>query len=255
MDFTIKKYNELLAAVRISNYAVQTMEDFLSSPDPRVIVLRHDVDERPKNALQIAQAEYQSGIRSTFYFRIGRISNDPIVIKKIAEMGHEIGYHYEDLATCYGDHEKAARQFQEHLEYFRKFYPVKTVCMHGSSMSHFDNRDLWSHCSLNDFSLIGEVYLTIDYADILYITDTARRWDGDKYSIRDIVKSNSGKPAFSNTDDIIFRLKTGDMPKQIFLQSHTLWTDHWSEWFWLELREFIRNRCKVILQKSPFLKE
>jgi len=255
MDFTIKKYNELLAAVRISGYAVQTMQEFLNSSESRVIVFRHDVDERPKNALKIAQAEFKAGIRSTYYFRIGRISNEPEIIKEIAGMGHEIGYHYEDFATCYGDHAKAARHFQEHLAYFRQFYPVRTVCMHGSSMSDFDNRDLWRHCSLNDFGLIGEPYLTIDYADILYLTDTARTWNGDKYSIRDSVGKKIKTPVFSKTDDIIDRLKTGDMPKKIILLSHTLWTDDWPEWVWLEAREFVRNRCKVVLQKSPFLKE
>lgn len=255
MDFTIKKYKTLIQAIKKSGYDTQTMAAFMGGPSPRVIVLRHDVDERPENAVQLAMAEHREGIKSTYYFRIVKISSNPDVIKKIAGLGHEIGYHYEDYAFCKGDPEKAINRFQRNLEYFRQFYPVKTVCMHGSSMSDFDNRDLWRHCSLKDFGLMGEPYLTIDYTDILYLTDTARTWNGNKYSIRDSVKKNDKKPLFFKTDDIIDRLKTGDMPEIIILQSHTLWTDDLSEWIWLELREFIRNRLKVVFQKSPMLKK
>ena len=255
MDFTIKKYLELLAFIRISGYAIQTMEDFLSSPESHVIVIRHDVDERPANALLIARAEYRSGIESTFYFRIGKISNDPDVIKQIAGMGHEIGYHYEDYSSCNGDHKKAARQFQKHLGYFRRFYPVRTVCMHGSSMSDFDNRNFWRHYSLEEFGLIGEPYLSIDYSDVLYLTDTARNWDGGKYSIRDCVENGLRVEGIKKTEDIIDRLEKKELPNKIVLQSHTLWTDALPEWIWLEVRELTRNRLKNILQHSPGLKK
>ncbi len=255
MDFTIKKYKTLLQAIKTSGYNTQTMETFMAGPCPQVIVLRHDVDERPENAVQLAMAEHREGIKATYYFRIVKISNNPDIIRKIAGMGHEIGYHYEDYAVCKGDPEKSINRFQHNLEYFRQYYPVKTVCMHGSSMSDFDNRDLWRHCSLKDFGLIGEPYLTIDYADILYLTDTARTWNGAKYSIRDSVKNNVKEPVFFKTDDIIERLKTGDIPGKIILQSHTLWTDDLPEWIWLEWRELIRNRLKVVCQKSPMLKK
>ena len=39
--------------------------------------------------------------------------------------------------------ELAICDFGRNLEKFRKFYPVKTICMHGSPLSKWDNRDLW----------------------------------------------------------------------------------------------------------------
>lgn len=254
MDFTVKKYEQLLQAIKASGYAIQNMATFMEDPAHRVIVLRHDVDERPENTLPLARAEYRLGIQSTYYFRVVRISNSPEVIKTIAGLGHEIGYHYEDYSSCKGGIETAIKQFQENLAYFRQFYPVKTVCMHGSSMSSFDNRDLWKHCALADFGLIGEPYLTIDYSDVLYLTDTARTWNGEKYSIRDGVHSRVGGAGICKTDDIIRRLQADDLPDKIILQSHTLWTDNMVEWLWLECRERIRNRLKVFLQRSPALK-
>jgi hypothetical protein len=153
-----------------------------------------------------------------------------------------------------GEHQAAIKQFQENLVYFRQFYPVKSVCMHGSSMSGYDNRELWKHYTLEDFGLIGEPYLTIDYSDVLYLTDTARTWNGGKYSIRDSVNSSIRETGICKTDDIIKRLQVNDLPDKIILQSHTLWTDNLAEWVWLECREQIRNRLKVVLQRSPALK-
>jgi hypothetical protein len=254
MDFTVNKYIRLLQAIKFSGYTIQNMASFMEEPARRVIVLRHDVDERPENALSLAKAEHSLGIQSSYYFRIVRISNHPEVIKKIAGLGHEIGYHYEDYASCMGEHQAAIKQFQENLVYFRQFYPVKSVCMHGSSMSGYDNRELWKHYTLEDFGLIGEPYLTIDYSDVLYLTDTARTWNGGKYSIRDSVNSSIRETGICKTDDIIKRLQVNDLPDKIILQSHTLWTDNLAEWVWLECREQIRNRLKVVLQRSPALK-
>jgi len=254
MDFTIKKYTELLEAIVAAGYSFQTMAAFISNPESRVFVLRHDVDELPLNAMHIAKIEGTLGIRATYYFRIVRISNEPSIIKKIVDCGHEIGYHYEDYATCHGDIEKAIVSFKKNLDYFRQYYPVNTICMHGSSMSNYDNRDLWKYYSMADFGIIGEPYLSIDYSKVLYITDTARSWDGSKYSIRDAVSSDPNRLNFHSTSDIIDALKKKDMPSQVILQSHTLWTDSVIEWLWLECREKVRNDLKMFIIKRPLLK-
>jgi hypothetical protein len=153
-DFTVETYRELLEALRRQSFSFQTVEQFMTDPLGKVVILRHDVDERPRNALSMAQIEYRMGIRASYYFRILEISNDPEVIAEIARMGHEIGYHYEDLALAGGDLEVAIRQFAENLAYFQKFYPVKTICMHGSSMSSHDNKILWDRYDFKDFGII-----------------------------------------------------------------------------------------------------
>jgi hypothetical protein len=253
MDFTVNKYIKLLKEVRKEGYNFQTVEAFIMKPGKRVMILRHDVDERPGNALEMARAEAGLGIRATYYFRIVKISNDPEIIKQIVNLGHEIGYHYEDYSANAGNIELALKQFSANLAYFRTFYPVKTVCMHGSSMSSFDNRKLWEHASLDDFGIIAEPYLTIDYSDIFYLTDTGRRWDGGKYSVRDSV-SNHFKLSFRSTNDIIRAIQNNILPDKVLLQSHTLWTNEIAQWLWLEFREKTRNRIKIAFVKIPFLR-
>lgn len=253
MDFTLKAYKTLLHTIRNSGYVFQTFEDFIVDPMEKVIVLRHDVDERPENALKMAELENALGIRATYYFRVVKISNNPDIIKKIVKLGHEIGYHYEDLSLNNGNIEKAVKSFKSNLQYFRSYYPVSTVCMHGSSFSSYDNRNIWESHSLDEFKLIAEPYLSVDFSKVFYITDTARRWDAGKYTIRDTV-SGKYNLSFHSTMDIIQSIKSNGFPNQAIVQSHTLWTNNIIEWIWLELRERIRNPLKIVLRNMPFLK-
>ena len=294
MDFTIKTYRNLLQVLKIGKYEFQSFAEFIENPAEKSIILRHDVDERPKNALKMAQAEHELGIRATYYFRIVKISNKPDIIRKIVDLGHEIGYHYEDYSSCDGNMEKAIRQFKENLAYFRSYYPVITVCMHGSSMSEHDNRLIWEYAELSEFGLIGEPYLSVNYSQVFYMTDTGRRWDGDKVSVRDKVadnfkvfgsdqvdeiryqKSETGnqkliknsklkiknyfsppvpRPSYRSTNEIISAIHNGEFPAQVLLQSHTLWTDSFVQWYWLEVREWLRNNIKVIALRVPGMKK
>jgi hypothetical protein len=50
------------------------------------------------NALQMAKVESEKGIVATYYFRKSMLSFNEAVVRGIVELGHEIGYHYEDLA-------------------------------------------------------------------------------------------------------------------------------------------------------------
>ena len=103
-DFTLKTFTKLLLCLRDQNYTFQTFASFLKNPAQRAVILRHDVDSRKMNSLITARIENELGISGTYYFRIVPKSFDENVIKQISELGHEIGYHYEDLSLC------AARQ-------------------------------------------------------------------------------------------------------------------------------------------------
>jgi len=148
------------------------------------------------------------------YFRVVPESFDPVVIKEISGLGHEIGYHYEDLSMAArsmgvrnrdarssplpGDLlEKGIAQFESNLEKLRELAPVKTICMHGSQLSKWDNRRLWEKYDYRDFGIAGEPYFDVDYSRVLYITDTGRSWNKRDASICD--KVNSG---FSMAGDV-----------------------------------------------------
>jgi len=142
MDFTYNKFSGILKTLLSRGYEFQTLEQFCQSPVDKTVILRHDVDKYPEHSVHTATLEKAMGIKGTYYFRIVKQSNHPELISQIAKMGHEIGYHYEDLTLAKGDVNHAYELFNTNLEYFRKYYPVKTICMHGSPTSKWDNRDL-----------------------------------------------------------------------------------------------------------------
>jgi hypothetical protein len=100
MDFTIKTYKLLLQTLISKGYAFQTFRQFLESPRERVVILRHDVDRLPGHSLRFAKIQHELGISGSYYFRMVPESYDEQIIKEIAAMGHEIGYHYETMDTA-----------------------------------------------------------------------------------------------------------------------------------------------------------
>lgn len=250
MDFTIRRYRQLLQAFVESGYQIVTVRQYLeTTPAGKILVLRHDVDEQPQNALKMAETENRLGVNATYYFRRVPKSDHPDVIRKIAAMRHEIGYHYEDLTLAEGDTQKAIKAFSSNLDYFRQYYPVKTVCMHGSSSSRFDNREIWRHARLEDFGLLGEPYLSFDFNSIYYLTDTGYAWDGGKYAVRDKV-SSAFYLSFHSTNQVIEAIRNGLFPEQALVLAHTLWTDSAPLWVFLHLREFFRNRVKLMSKRN-----
>ena len=139
--------------------------------------------------------------------------------------------------------------FARNLAYFREYYPVRSVCMHGSSTSKYDNRLLWKDHQLSDYDLVGEPYLSVDFNQVFYITDTGYAWDGGKYAVRDIVESGFGLK-FHTTQEIVKCIQEGGFPERAMFLAHTLWTDSWIQWNWLHFRELLRNNLKLMAKKN-----
>ena len=98
MDFTIKKYKELIDALIQAGYTFQTFAEFIKSPKEKTIILRHDVDSKPQNSLIFAEIQSKRNIKGVYYFRSVKESFKPSIMRKINNLNHEIGYHYECLA-------------------------------------------------------------------------------------------------------------------------------------------------------------
>ena len=212
MDFTVEKYKELLEALKKHKY----------------FSLRHDVDLRPDFSLRIAQVEAASGLTATYYFRTVPESYDEAIIQQIVSLGHRAGYHYECLTTCNGDMKAAYDDFCLNLERLRKIVPITTACAHGSPRSPWNSQDIWLHNDIHALGIDYEPMLDTDFSKTLYITDTGRRWDGYKVSVRDKVPQYQEQwerdgLIFHRTDDIIKALKDSQHPihhKELLVNTH-----------------------------------
>ncbi|MDP3115419.1 MAG: hypothetical protein Q8M98_11720 [Candidatus Cloacimonadaceae bacterium] len=215
-------------------------------PSGKSVILRHDVDRAPLNSMRFAQIEHDKAIQSTYFFRIVRQSYNPQIIKQIIMLGHEVGYHYEDLDLCNGDFEKAYDSFRVNLDKLRKLYPVVTICMHGSPLSKYDNRSLWQKYDYKSLGIIGEPYFDIDYSKLFYITDTGRKWNYREVSFRDKVDS-SFKLDINSTKHLISLIQNGELPDQLMINTHPQrWNDGWAKW----LRELVMQRVKNQVKKT-----
>lgn len=256
LDFTWVTYKQLLTTLQNNHYVFYRFEDYctqLATHEPfptRWVILRHDVDRNASNALLMAQLETHMGIMGSYYFRAASDDNQRLVIQQIADLGHEIGYHYEDLALCKGHVAKALIHFQEQLSYLRQFYPVRTICMHGSPCSAFDNKSLWASHSYLTYGIIGEPYLSLNFEEVYYLTDTGRCWDGQKYSIRDKVNT-SITSQYHTSQQVMCAATEGSLPNNMMLTIHPQrWTDNRLLWFCEWLLQSTKNQLKRVLNTS-----
>lgn len=249
MDFTLQKYIQLLGAINEQAVEVFPVADWIERNPAKGILMRHDVDRWPANALDMAQTEARFGIKSTYYFRVGRPTFKPKVMEAIANLGHEIGYHYEDLALANGDAEKAIVLFENHLNRFREIHPVKTIAMHGRPLSGHDSRHLWKVFNFHNFGITGEAFLSIDYSDIYYFTDTGRSWADGSINLRDRVSSQKNTQVHS-TDDLI-RFVAHNQPEKIAIVAHPeRWNDSLAKWLMYGAFDNTVNVVKQILKIS-----
>ncbi len=238
MDFTLSKYSELLDALKAYGFDELT--------------LRHDVDLKPANSLCTAQMEAEKGLHGIYYFRAVPDSWDEEIIKLIALLGHEIGYHYESLTTCNGDVDKAYEDFCANLERLRALVPVRSICMHGSPRSPFDSKDIWKKYDYTALGIENEPYLDTDFSKVFYLTDTGRRWDGYKVSVRDKIPQYQDQwvaqgLTFHFTDDIIKGLHKGIISKRLMITVHPQrWNPMGPAW----CKELLMQNAKNLVKRA-----
>jgi hypothetical protein len=256
-DFTMKIYKQLLEILKDNGFQFIPFKDYSNPITSRYVILRHDVDAKKENSLESARIEHQLGIKGTYYFRVVPQSYDEGVMKEIASMGHEIGYHYETMDTSNGDIDKAFDEFCRNLEKFRAQFPVVTVCMHGSPLSKHDNRDIWKKFDYHSIGITGEPYFDMDFKKVLYLTDTGRRWDGEKVSVRDKVMNTTFEKqerdltslySFRNTHEIINEIKKGLFPDKVMITVHPQrWNDDYFSWLKEVTLQNLKNPVKRLL--------
>ena len=157
------------------------------------------------------------GIQGTYYFRTVAESYDEKIIQQIVSLGHTAGYHYECLTTCNGDMTAAYEDFCRNLEKLRILVPITTACAHGSPRSPWNSQTIWSQYDIHSLGIDYEPMLDTDFSKTLYLTDTGRRWDGYKVSVRDKVPQYQEQwtkegLVFHSTNDIIQSINDTDHP-------------------------------------------
>ena len=218
-DFSLTIYRDLIAGIKETGFKVLTLKEYFKQQQdaPAFFIIRHDVDRRPENALKMAILESSFEINSTYYFRVNKSVFRKEIIQKIAELGHEIGYHYEVMDKAHGDMGLAGRIFDVELAQLRELTDISTAAMHGNPLTPWDNKDFWQHFSLSQFNLLGEAYISIHNPDLFYITDTGRGWNRAAFNLKDIFSDSSVSllPSISTTGQLVNLIRKKNIQKCI----------------------------------------
>jgi hypothetical protein len=285
LDFTFAKYVELCREMLDSNYSILTVAKYLTmaqKPD-KFAIIRHDIDDDADlaYAMKMARFEAELGSAATYYFRTCKSVFKIDRIKEIAKLGHEIGYHYEVLGEAKGDYDTAIRSFETELNKFKDVAIIKTIAQHGGPLrsglnvvtlsgifgifknlvhrnnifDHWESKDLWKKYDFKKYGIIGEVYLSIDYSEVAYLSDTNRTWMDTSYRLKDHVEKNDGNGSeviIKNTDELIDNVKNSNLQKLVILVHPSNWRERFWEWLrWLVLQQLRNNgkRCLVAYWK------
>ncbi len=248
-DFTMTNYEELCRVILSSEYEPITVKSYIGKMahdnNHNYIILRHDVDRNIFNALTMAAVEQRLGIQTTYYFRYPSTFQREF-IEKIQSLDHEIGYHYEVLSKTQGDVHEAMKLFEQELNGFREYFDIRTICMHGSPLSCYDNRDLWDIISFTDFGIMGDASLSIN--DARYYSDSGRSWNGI-HNMRDFLPCGLNGVGIDTFDKIVNLIV--DSPRgNLYLSVHPeRWAVNPLDWIFGYSRDIVFNIGKQVLMR------
>jgi hypothetical protein len=255
-DFTYQAYADLLDAGLDAGYEFLTVREYLSSSSlpEQFLVLRHDVDRKPWNALQMARIEALRDVPSTYYVRAIDKTFKPDLMAELAELGHEVGYHYEEMDTADGDVATAHADFERNLERFRRVVDIDTICMHGNPLSAHDNRDMWAEGApdYGDYDLLGEAYLSMDFEDVTYFSDTGRTWEDGPLKVKDHTMGEGEKTVQADsTWELVDLVRAGELDRACLLTHPNRWAGSVAELTSERAKDVAVNAVKYGLHYAP----
>ncbi len=147
--FAYKYWENFCRELDKQNIHSVTAESVLAESRKEFLILKHDVEDKPEKALDMAKIEARYGHRGTYYVQGFLLNEKNIpVLKEIQELGHELSYHHDVMDANAGDIQKALETFRQNKDNFEKNgFIIKTVCQHGNPIAnrvgYTSNRDFF----------------------------------------------------------------------------------------------------------------
>lgn len=167
-SFSPELYSHFLAEARRHNYTILKLNELLShtaSPNP-IMLLRHDIDIAPQYALKMALIEAENDIQSSYFFMINSgfynalESRNRQIIKAIADMGHEIGLHWDTTDTLAQDIQILSTIIQK---------PITSVSQHNPTINGLQ------HIRSNNLLDAYDQAILQEHA-FIYVSDSGMKW-------------------------------------------------------------------------------
>lgn len=166
--FTFDNLKAQYEAALEAGYEIITCIDYAEKNQPLsslTIVNRVDIDVSVKKADRLCNMFNRLGIKATFFVRLHANEYNPfsfenyLILKKIRESGHEIGYHSEIVDQGVIWSEDASDCLRRDIDVLNRMLNINTkgVASHGG-MTGLNNLDFWQNRNPDDFGLVYEAY-------------------------------------------------------------------------------------------------
>lgn len=140
--FTYAWYSALLDELK-RHYAVV---GYRTETDVPNVILRHDIDNSVEKAEVFARIECDAGVGATYFVMVTNDMYNPAsrrnaaLIERMAEMGHEIGLHFDEMAYPEAKRDDVAALIRREAEILSNICgrDVTTVSMHRPSRATID---------------------------------------------------------------------------------------------------------------------
>jgi hypothetical protein len=171
--FNMRTYRNLLQLLK-RKYAIIPLCQ-VPKRHARFLTLRHDVHMSLEAALEMAKVEKRLGVQSSYLVYVSTqfynlaFSDDLNVLSRIADMGHEIGLHY-DLAE-YENYRRPIRQtLLNEIDRLESLIgmKVRSIAMHNKSMYKDD--------PFANLAGYINAYTLNEKRGVFYVSDSCRAW-------------------------------------------------------------------------------
>lgn len=181
MDFTYKTYVDLINLLKQKGYQFTNYKNYKSIDKP--VIFRHDIDNSLERALEVAKLENDNDIKSTFFVLLStnfynvfsKQSND--ILKKIINLGHEIGLHFDEKRYEINNEEDLVYYVEYEKDVLGRELgiDIESVSMHRPSKSILENDIQFKHI-INSYS---KIFLH----EFKYLSDSRMHWREDVFEI------------------------------------------------------------------------
>lgn len=137
MEFTYSAYERLITLLRENGYTFCDYRNYTTYR--RCVIMRHDVDNSPFAAREIARIEARCGISATYFVLLRTDMYNPAsahsctALREILALGHRIGLHFDETAYCAGADIVQSIQYEAQILSKMLGTKVDSVSMHRPS--------------------------------------------------------------------------------------------------------------------------
>ena len=172
--FSLDDYETLIDDLRDAGYIFRKVSQLADHTGCKVAFMRHDIDLHIARIDEIAEIEASRNVTATYYVLLTQHynplnSDNKRVLRKLCDLGHEIGLHY-DLTTYPTNPEQA----RAHLDWESRILsqivgePICTISMHEP---HKGRPDLFRQSTKYVHPQDPRYQ-----QDMLYVSDSCRAW-------------------------------------------------------------------------------